>query len=180
MESDSLPTELILSEPRQSLGKVMLNWTPQPGTQVDFEGETYTVLERRHRYCLQANRYTLHKIALYVKHNPLPDEVTMLGDRIIIGDATCAYNAHSEIMRCGRNDNLYAFHICDWKSPTEDMLLDRGLMGEGCINVPQIRGWVEEAGFEGMYEVEIFSNHYWNMDQKVFLDKIVQAYLEHS
>jgi sugar phosphate isomerase/epimerase len=87
---------------------------------------------------------------------------------------------HTEIMRCGRNDNLYAFHICDWKSPTNDMLLDRGLMGEGCINVPEIRGWVEEAGFEGMYEVEIFSNHYWSMDQDAFLDKIVRAYLEKS
>jgi len=86
----------------------------------------------------------------------------------------------TEIMRCGRNGNLYAFHICDWKSPTKDMLLDRGLMGEGCINVPQIRGWVEEAGFEGMYEVEIFSNHYWSMSQDEFLDKIVKAYLEHS
>jgi hypothetical protein len=100
MEPDSLPTELILSEPRQSLGNVMLNWTPQPGTHVDFEGKTYTVLERRHRYRLKANRYTLHKIALYVKQNPLPDEVTVLGDCIIIGDASCAYNAHSEIMRC--------------------------------------------------------------------------------
>ncbi len=87
---------------------------------------------------------------------------------------------HSEIMRCGRNENLYAFHICDWKSPTNDMLLDRGLMGEGCINVPEIRGWVEEAGFSGMNEVEIFSNHYWNMDQDEFLDKIVKAYLEHA
>lgn len=86
----------------------------------------------------------------------------------------------SEIMRCGRNDNLYAFHICDWKSPTEDMLLDRGLMGEGCINVPEIRGWVEEAGFEGQIEVEIFSNRYWKMDQHQFLDQIIKAYQNHS
>ncbi|WKN31688.1 sugar phosphate isomerase/epimerase [Porifericola rhodea] len=86
----------------------------------------------------------------------------------------------SEIMRCGRNDNLYAFHICDWKSPTEDMLLDRGLMGEGCINVPEIRGWVEEAGFEGQIEVEIFSNRYWEMDQHQFLDQIIKAYQNHS
>ncbi len=87
---------------------------------------------------------------------------------------------HSEIMRCGRNDNCYAFHICDWKSPTDDMLLDRGLMGEGCINVPEIRGWVEEAGFADMCEVEIFSNHYWSMDQNEFLERIVKAYLEYS
>ncbi len=86
----------------------------------------------------------------------------------------------AEIMRCGRNGNLSAFHICDWKSPTEDMLLDRGLMGEGCINVPEIRGWAEAAGFQGFNEVEIFSDHYWNMDQSEFLKKIVEAYREHS
>lgn len=85
-----------------------------------------------------------------------------------------------EVMRCGRNDNLYAFHICDWKSPTEDMLLDRGLMGEGCINVPQIREWVEKAGFDGLNEIEIFSNHYWEMDQDLFLKKIINAYQEAS
>ncbi|MDP9230659.1 MAG: sugar phosphate isomerase/epimerase, partial [Bacteroidota bacterium] len=52
-----------------------------------------------------------------------------------------------EIKRCGENGNLMAFHICDWKVPTTDILLDRGLMGEGCIPVKQIRSWVEAAGF---------------------------------
>ena len=85
----------------------------------------------------------------------------------------------SEIMRCGRNGNLSAFHVCDWRVPTEDFLLDRGLMGEGCINVPQIRGWVEEAGFEGLIEVEIFSNRYWSMDQSEFLAMIIEAYRKH-
>jgi hypothetical protein len=103
MEQVSLPTEFILSEPRQSLGHVVLDWTPQPGTHVDFDGKTYTVLERRHRYRLQANRYALHKIALYVKQIPLPDEISMVGDRIVIGDANCCYNARSEIVRCAVN-----------------------------------------------------------------------------
>ena len=53
-------------------------------------------------------------------------------------------------------------------------------MGEGCINVPQIRGWVEKAGFTGFYEVEIFSTQYWEGDQHVFLQQIKKAYLEHS
>ena len=50
-----------------------------------------------------------------------------------------------EIKRCGENGNLMAFHICDWKVPTTDLLLDRGLMGEGCIPVKQIRSWVEAS-----------------------------------
>ena len=85
-----------------------------------------------------------------------------------------------EIKRCGENGNLMAFHICDWKLPTTDLLLDRGLMGEGCIPVRQIRGWVEAAGFSGFNEVEIFSNAYWKEDQSDFLKKIIKAYQEHS
>lgn len=85
-----------------------------------------------------------------------------------------------EIARCGKNGNLYAFHLCDWKTPTTDLLNDRGLMGEGCIPIRQIRGWVEATGFRGMNEVEIFSNRYWAEDQLVFLKKMKEAYLKHS
>ncbi len=85
-----------------------------------------------------------------------------------------------EIKRCGENNHLFAFHICDWNSPTTDMLLDRGLMGDGCIPVNKIRSWVEDAGFDGFYEVEIFSNKYWQQDQTHFLKKIIKAYKENS
>ena len=50
MELNSLPTEVILTHPRQSLGKLQLDWTPQPGNYLDFDGKTYAVLERCHRY----------------------------------------------------------------------------------------------------------------------------------
>ncbi len=85
-----------------------------------------------------------------------------------------------EIKRCGKNNYLFAFHICDWNVPTSDFLLDRGLMGEGCIPVNKIRSWVEETGFNGFYEVEIFSNKFWGEDQDVFLNKIIKAYQEKS
>ena len=86
----------------------------------------------------------------------------------------------NEVRRCGENGNLSAFHICDWKTPTLDMLNDRGLMGEGCINIKQIRGWVEDAGFRGFNEVEIFSNIYWQQDQNIFFERILEAYLKYS
>lgn len=86
----------------------------------------------------------------------------------------------TQIHRCGKHGNLAAFHICDWKTPTLDLLNDRGLMGEGCINIKEIRSWVEEAGFNGYNEVEIFSTIYWNQDQHEFLKKIKQAYLKYS
>ena len=85
-----------------------------------------------------------------------------------------------EIYRCGGGGNLFAFHICDWKCPTTDLLLDRGLMGEGCIPIRQIRGWVEQTGFNGYNEVEIFSTKWWSEDQQEYLDKIREAYLKHS
>ncbi|MEO6962472.1 MAG: sugar phosphate isomerase/epimerase family protein [Puia sp.] len=85
-----------------------------------------------------------------------------------------------EIKRCGENGNLMAFHICDWKTPTTDFLLDRGLMGEGCIPLKEIRSWVEAAGFEGFNEVEIFSNSYWKENQTGFLTKIINTYYGHA
>lgn len=84
---------------------------------------------------------------------------------------------YAEINRCAAQNHLFAFHICDWNVPTIDFLNDRGLMGDGCINIPEIRGWVEDAGFSGYHEVEIFSDKYWEMDQFDYLKKIKEAYL---
>ncbi len=81
-----------------------------------------------------------------------------------------------EIERCGKNNALLAFHICDWKSPTIDFLNDRGLMGEGCIPVRKIRSRVEASGFTGFNEVEIFSDRYWKMEQSVFLEDVIKSY----
>jgi sugar phosphate isomerase/epimerase len=81
-----------------------------------------------------------------------------------------------EILRCGKRNNLVSFHISDWKSPATDMLNDRGLMGEGCIPLRQIRSWVEKAGFNGFIEVEIFSDIYWKQDQSEFVRKIISSY----
>lgn len=83
-----------------------------------------------------------------------------------------------EILRCGKRGNIFAFHVCDWKVPTGDMLNDRGLMGEGCIPIRQIRQWVETAGFDGYIEVEIFSETWWAADTGDFLEKIKTAYLD--
>ena len=60
---------------------------------------------------------------------------------------------------------LLAYHICDWLVPTTDLLLDRGMMGDGVIDLPLIRSWMEQAGYRGAHEVEIFSaNNWWKRD----------------
>lgn len=58
-------------------------------------------------------------------------------------------------------DLILAFHVCDWLVPTRDLLLDRGMMGDGVIDIPQIREWVDRTGYDGLIEVEIFSAENW-------------------
>jgi len=66
----------------------------------------------------------------------------------------------AQIARAGR-ERLMALHVCDWLVPTCDLLEDRGMMGDGVIEIPPIRAWVEAAGFAGYSEVEIFSSANW-------------------
>jgi sugar phosphate isomerase/epimerase len=66
----------------------------------------------------------------------------------------------AQIKRAG-NKRILAYHICDWLVPTRDLLNDRGMMGDGVIDLPKIRSWVEGAGYAGFDEVEIFSALDW-------------------
>lgn len=84
----------------------------------------------------------------------------------------------NQIERAGKS-RLLAFHICDWLVPMQDMLLDRGMMGDGVIDIPQIRGWVEDAGYDGFHEVEIFSaNHWWQKPAEEVLAVCKERYLQ--
>jgi sugar phosphate isomerase/epimerase len=72
-----------------------------------------------------------------------------------------------EIARAGGStpSRLLAYHICDWLVPTTDMLTDRGMMGDGIIDLPRLRSMMETNGYRGMHEVEIFSaNNWWKRD----------------
>ena len=82
-----------------------------------------------------------------------------------------------EIARCGALGRLFAFHACDWRTPTRDFLNDRGVIGEGCIDVPGLRAACEAAGFGGMHEVEIFSDEGWAMPQEAWLARVLDGYL---
>jgi len=87
-------------------------------------------------------------------------------ERAALGVAVDVYHVwwdpklEAQIARAGR-DRLLAFHVCDWLVPTRDLLNDRGMMGDGVIDIPRIRAWVEAAGFAGYSEVEIFSAENW-------------------
>lgn len=88
-------------------------------------------------------------------------------------------NLAFEIARSGANGTLLAYHVSDWRTPTQDLVFDRGVMGEGCIPLKEIGGWVDATDFNGFIEVEIFSNLNWQEDQDAFLNRVVQAYQTH-
>jgi sugar phosphate isomerase/epimerase len=81
-----------------------------------------------------------------------------------------------QIERAG-DKRLLAFHFCDWLVPTRDLLLDRGMMGDGVIDLPLIRSWMERAGYRGAHEVEIFStNDWWKRDPVEVLRTCIQRH----
>jgi sugar phosphate isomerase/epimerase len=72
---------------------------------------------------------------------------------------------------------VLGYHLCDWLRDTSDMLLDRGMMGDGVADLKAIRAAVEEgAGYAGPCEVEIFSRHWWQRDPAEVLDVIVERF----
>jgi sugar phosphate isomerase/epimerase len=64
-----------------------------------------------------------------------------------------------EIARAGRR--ICSFHVSDWLADTQDLRLDRGMPGDGVIDLAGLRRQVEAAGYRGYVEVEIFSQRNW-------------------
>jgi len=70
-------------------------------------------------------------------------------------------NLARDIARAGARKRIFGFHVCDWLVPTVDVLNDRGMMGDGVIDIPGIRRLIEAAGYDGLVEAEIFSQRNW-------------------
>jgi sugar phosphate isomerase/epimerase len=78
-----------------------------------------------------------------------------------------------QIARAGKK--ILAYHVNDWLVPTTDLLLDRGMMGDGLIDLRAIRAMVEAAGYGGHCEVEILSaNNWWKRDP----DEVLRVCIE--
>lgn len=91
-----------------------------------------------------------------------PARTGALGVAIDVYHVWWDFELMPQIERAG-HDRILAFHVCDWLVPTTDMLNDRGMMGDGVIDIPRIRAAVEAQRFSGYVEVEIFSNRWWAM-----------------
>jgi sugar phosphate isomerase/epimerase len=91
-----------------------------------------------------------------------PDRTGALGVALDVYHVWWDPELYMQIKRAGR-ERLLAFHVCDWLVPTADMLNDRGMMGDGVIDIRKARSAVEAEGFDGYVEVEIFSQRWWTM-----------------
>ena len=81
----------------------------------------------------------------------------------------------AQLRRAGQR--IMGFHLCDWLADTQDVLLDRGMMGDGVADLIGIRQAVEGAGYAGFCEVEIFSaRDWWSRDPGEVLDTIVSRF----
>lgn len=89
-----------------------------------------------------------------------PDRTGMLGVALDVYHIWWDPELMGQIERAGK-DRLLAFHVCDWLVPTRDILNDRGMMGDGVIDIKSTRAAVEALGFVGYSEIEIFSNDWW-------------------
>ncbi|MBE1282725.1 MAG: TIM barrel protein [Rhodobacteraceae bacterium] len=74
-------------------------------------------------------------------------------------------------------DRILGYHLCDWLADTADMMLDRGMMGDGVADLKALREAVENSGYRGLCEVEIFSaENWWKRDPSEVLDEIVKRF----
>jgi sugar phosphate isomerase/epimerase len=89
-----------------------------------------------------------------------PERTGMLGLAVDVYHVWWDPDLLPQIRRTGK-DRLLAYHVCDWLVPTTDLLLDRGMMGDGVIDLRGIRREVEAVGYAGYSEVEIFSQNNW-------------------
>jgi sugar phosphate isomerase/epimerase len=89
-----------------------------------------------------------------------PDRTGMLGIALDVYHIWWDFELMAQIARAGK-DRILAFHVCDWLVPTRDILNDRGMMGDGVIDIKLVRSAVEAQGFAGYSEIEIFSDAWW-------------------
>ena len=80
-----------------------------------------------------------------------------------------------QIARAGKR--LISYHVCDWMVPTTDLLLDRGMMGDGVIDLRGMRKKVEATGYVGHIDVEIFSaENWWKRDPNDVLQVCLERF----
>jgi sugar phosphate isomerase/epimerase len=88
--------------------------------------------------------------------------------------------APAQIARAGETGRIACFQLADWVTPLpEGVLLGRGQLGDGCVDLRGFREQVDAAGYRGAVEVEIFSPALWARDGSEVLAEIAARYRSH-
>lgn len=75
---------------------------------------------------------------------------------------------------------LALYQVCDWVLPLPaDVLLARGMMGDGLIDLPGLTAAVEAVGYRGDIEVEIFNADLWAAEPTQVLGTVVERFATH-
>ena len=107
--------------------------------------------------------------------NDLCDQLNGLGIALDAYHVWWDPDLPAQIKRAGRR--IITYHVCDWLVPTTDLLLDRGMMGDGVIDLRDLRTMVEATGYAGYVDVEIFSaNNWWKRDPNEVLRVCVERF----
>ncbi|HWM35538.1 MAG TPA: sugar phosphate isomerase/epimerase family protein [Streptomyces sp.] len=89
--------------------------------------------------------------------------------------------APAQITRAGQGGRLAAFQLADWVTPLpEGVLLGRGQLGDGAVDLRGFRELVDAAGYEGPIEVEIFNPALWARDGLDVLAETAERYVRHA
>jgi sugar phosphate isomerase/epimerase len=109
------------------------------------------------------------------------EEANALADKLAVGIVVDVYHVWWDAMLerelARARGRIRGFHICDWLVPTPDMLMGRGMMGDGCIDIHRIRTLVEAAGYNGFIEVEILNQRIWDQPGDDVLQLMKERYL---
>ena len=105
-----------------------------------------------------------------------PEQSGLLGVAVDVYHTWWDPDLYNGIARAGREKRILAYHVCDWLVPTRDMLNDRGMMGDGVIELRRIRAAVEKAGYAGLIEAEIFSEDWWAKPIEIVLSMCINRY----
>ena len=109
------------------------------------------------------------------------NEMAAQFDAATVGVVVDAYHVwwdpqvYVEIARAG--SRIFAFHVSDWMVPTNSLLMSRGMMGQGVIEIRRLRHAVDEAGYRGPIEVEIFNEEIWLTPVKEVVQTVRQSYM---
>jgi sugar phosphate isomerase/epimerase len=113
--------------------------------------------------------------ALALCRSIAPDDPAMLGLAIDVYHCWWDPDLAGSIARAGQGGRILGYHVCDWLPDMQDMLMDRGMMGDGVVDLRGFRRLIEQAGYRGMVEVEIFSaQRWWTVDQDEVLGLCAQ------